>query len=156
MSVVLVTGSAGLIGAETVRFFAAEGFDVVGIDNDMRRVLFGDHASTAWSGERLQAEVTKYEHVDGDIRDPDLLESVFGRKGRAICAVVHTAAQPSHDWAARDPQTDFGINANGRSTCLKPLAGIAQMRLLYLPVQTRFMATHPIYCRWSRERRGGR
>jgi CDP-paratose 2-epimerase len=61
----------------------------------------------------LQAEVKKYEHVDGDVRDPDLLESVFGRKGRAICTVVHTAAQPSHDWAARDPQTDFSINANG-------------------------------------------
>ena len=119
MSVVLVTGSAGLIGAETVRFFAAEGFDVVGIDNDMRRVLFGDHASTAWSGERLQAEVTKYEHVNGDIRDSNLLESVLGRKGRAICAVVHTAAQPSHDWAACDPQTDFGINANGTLNLLE-------------------------------------
>jgi CDP-paratose 2-epimerase len=119
MSIVLVTGSAGLIGAETVRFFAGEGFDVVGIDNDMRRVLFGDDASTAWSRERLQAEVTKYEHVDGDIRDPDLLEAVVGRKGRAICAVVHTAAQPSHDWAARDPQTDFGINANGTLNLLE-------------------------------------
>ena len=119
MSVVLVTGSAGLIGAETVRFFAAEGLDVVGIDNDMRRVLFGDDASTAWSRERLQTEVTKYEHVDGDIRDPDLLESVLGRKGRAICAVVHTAAQPSHDWAACDPQTDFGINANGTLNLLE-------------------------------------
>ena len=119
MSVVLVTGSAGLIGAETVRFFAAEGFDVVGIDNDMRRVLFGDDASTAWSRERLQAEVKKYRHVDGDVRDRELLELVFGRKGRAISAVVHTAAQPSHDWAARDPQTDFGINANGTINLLE-------------------------------------
>jgi CDP-paratose 2-epimerase len=119
MSVVLVTGSAGLIGAETVRFFAAEGFDVVGIDNDMRRVLFGDDASTAWSRQRLLAEVKNYEHVDGDVRDPDLLESIFGRKGRAICTVVHTAAQPSHDWAARDPQTDFGINANGTLNLLE-------------------------------------
>ena len=119
MSVVLVTGSAGLIGAETVRYFAAEGFDVVGIDNDMRRVLFGDDASTAWSRQRLQAEVKKYEHVDGDVRDPDLLEAVFRRKGSAICTVVHTAAQPSHDWAARDPQTDFGINANGTLNLLE-------------------------------------
>jgi len=119
MSVVLVTGSAGLIGAETVRFFAAEGFDVVGIDNDMRRVLFGDEASTAWSRERLQAEVKKYQHIDGDVRDPELLEAVFNRKGRAISAVIHTAAQPSHDWAARDPQTDFGINANGTINLLE-------------------------------------
>jgi CDP-paratose 2-epimerase len=119
MSVVLVTGSAGLIGAETVRFFAAEGFDVVGIDNDMRRVLFGDDASTAWSRQRLQAEIKKYEHVDGDVRDADLLESIFRRKGRAICTVIHTAAQPSHDWAAREPQTDFGINANGTLNLLE-------------------------------------
>jgi CDP-paratose 2-epimerase len=119
MSVVLVTGSAGLIGAETVRFFAAEGFDVVGIDNDMRRVLFGDDASTAWSRERLQAEVKKYQHIDGDVRDPELLEAVFNRKGRAISAVIHTAAQPSDDWAARDPQTDFGINANGTLNLLE-------------------------------------
>ena len=119
MSVILVTGSAGLIGAETVRFFAAEGFDVVGIDNDMWRALFGDDASTAWSRERLQAEVKKYQHIDGDVRDPELLESVFNRKGRAISAVIHTAAQPSHDWAARDPQTDFGINANGTLNLLE-------------------------------------
>ena len=119
MSVVLVTGSAGLIGAETVRFFAVEGFDVVGIDNDMRRVLFGDDASTGWSRERLQAEVKKYQHIDGDVRDPELLEAVFNRKGRAISAVIHTAAQPSHDWAARDPQTDFGINANGTINLLE-------------------------------------
>src|SRR3954453_913350 len=119
MSVVLVTGSAGLIGAETVRFFAAEGFDVVGIDNDMRRVLFGDGASTAWSRQRSQAEIKRYEHIEGDIRDPELLDAVFGRKGHAISAVVHTAAQPSHDWAARDPQTDFAINANGTLNILE-------------------------------------
>jgi len=119
MSVVLVTGSAGLIGAETVRFFAGEGFDIVGIDNDMRRTLFGDDASTAWSRQRLQAEIKKYEHVDGDIRDPELLEVIFGRKGHAICAIIHTAAQPSHDWAARDPQTDFGINAGGTLNLLE-------------------------------------
>ena len=69
MSVIVVTGSAGLIGAETVRFFAAEGFDVVGIDNDMRRVFFGDEASTAWSRQRLEIEVKNYQHIDGDIRD---------------------------------------------------------------------------------------
>ncbi len=69
MSVVLVTGSAGLIGAESVRFFAAQGFDVVGIDNDMRRVFFGDEASTAWSRQRLEIEIKTYRHVDGDIRD---------------------------------------------------------------------------------------
>ena len=67
MSVILVTGSAGLIGSESVRFFAAEGFDIIGIDNDMRRVFFGEEASTAWSRQRLEIEVRNYRHVNGDI-----------------------------------------------------------------------------------------
>ena len=119
MSVVLVTGSAGLIGAESVRFFAAEGFDIVGIDNDMRRVFFGNDASTAWSRQQLEIEVKKYRHVDGDIRDITLLDSVFAHYGNAIVAVIHTAAQPSHDWAAGDPQTDFTVNANGTLNLLE-------------------------------------
>src|SRR4051794_1640976 len=119
MSIVLVTGSAGLIGAESVRFFAAKGFDVVGIDNDMRRVFFGNEASTAWSRQRLEIEIENYQHVDGDIRDTALLDTVFARYGTAIAAVVHTAAQPSHDWAAWDPQTDFTVNANGTLNLLE-------------------------------------
>jgi CDP-paratose 2-epimerase len=119
MSVIVITGSAGLIGAESVRFFAAEGFDVVGIDNDMRRVFFGDEASTAWSRQRLEIEVRKYQHVDGDIRSAELINRVFARYAKAIAAVVHTAAQPSHDWAARDPQADFTVNANGTLNLLE-------------------------------------
>jgi CDP-paratose 2-epimerase len=113
MSVVLVSGAAGLIGAEAVRFFAEAGFDVVGIDNDMRRVFFGNEASTAWSRQQLETEVKGYKHVDGDIRDAALMNSVFARYGPAVKAVIHAAAQPSHDWAARDPQTDFSVNAGG-------------------------------------------
>src|ERR1700744_3988612 len=119
MSVVVITGSAGLIGSESVRFFATLGFDIVGIDNDMRRVFFGEEASTAWSRRRLEAEVKTYRHVDGDIRDTAMLQSVFAKYGRAITAVIHTAAQPSHDWAARDPQTDFAVNANGTLNVLE-------------------------------------
>jgi CDP-paratose 2-epimerase len=119
MSVIVVSGSAGLIGAEAVRFFAAEGFDIVGIDNDMRRVFFGNEASTAWSRQRLEIEIAKYRHIDGDIRDVALINSIFDRYGTAIAAVVHTAAQPSHDWAARDPQTDFTVNANGTLNLLE-------------------------------------
>ena len=119
MSVIVVTGSAGLIGAESVRFFAAEGFDIIGIDNDMRRVFFGDEASTAWSRQRLEMEVKQYQHVNGDIRDAAMIDSVFARYGKAIVAVVHTAAQPSHDWAARDPQVDFTVNANGTVNLLE-------------------------------------
>jgi CDP-paratose 2-epimerase len=119
MSVIVVTGSAGLIGAEASRLFADVGFDVVGIDNDMRRVFFGDDASTAWSRQRLEMEVRSYRHVDGDIRDGALIDRLFARHGRAIAAIVHTAAQPSHDWAARDPQTDFTVNANGTLNLLE-------------------------------------
>ena len=102
-----------------MRFFAAQGFDVVGIDNDMRRVFFGDEASTAWSRQRLEIEIKTYRHVDGDIRDQGLLDQVFSRYGGAIAAVIHTAAQPSHDWAASDPQTDFTVNANGTLNLLE-------------------------------------
>ena len=119
MSVIVVSGSAGLVGAESVRFFAAEGFDVVGIDNDMRRVFFGQEASTCWNRQRLEIEVRHYRHIDGDIRDTALIELVFASYGNAIAAVVHAAAQPSHDWAARDPQTDFTVNANGTLNLLE-------------------------------------
>lgn len=113
MSVAIVTGAAGLIGAETVRLFSKNGLDVVGIDNDMRREFFGDEASTAWSRKRLQREISNYKHIDGDIRNLEAIDALFAKYSKAVVAVVHTAAQPSHDWAARDPQTDFTINANG-------------------------------------------
>jgi CDP-paratose 2-epimerase len=119
MGVVVVTGSAGLIGAEAVRFLAAQGFDVVGIDNDMRRVFFGNDASTAWSRQRLEIEVKSYRHIDGDIRDAELMNATFAQYGKAIDAVIHTAAQPSHDWAARNPQVDFTVNANGTLNLLE-------------------------------------
>lgn len=113
MGVVLVTGSAGLIGAETVRQFAGLGHKVVGIDNDMRAYFFGADASTRWSLERIREDASKYEHHDIDIRDYAGLEAVFKTYGSDITLVVHTAAQPSHDWAAKEPLTDFGVNAQG-------------------------------------------
>jgi CDP-paratose 2-epimerase len=119
MSVVIVTGSAGLIGAEAVRLFAGQGLDVVGIDNDMRREYFGDEASTAWSRRALAEEFPNYRHFDVDIRDRDCLDKLFDDLGTAIQAVVHTAAQPSHDWAARDPFTDFDVNASGTLNLLE-------------------------------------
>lgn len=114
MSVVLVTGAAGLIGSETVDFFCGLGFDVVGIDNDMRRTFFGDEASTAWNRDQLRARhQERYRHVDLDIRDQDGIEQLFSHYGKNISLIVHTAAQPSHDWAAREPITDFSVNATG-------------------------------------------
>jgi CDP-paratose 2-epimerase len=113
MAVALVTGSAGLIGSEAVLLLAGKGLDVVGIDNDMRRYFFGDDGSTAWRRQRLERDVPGYRHLEADIRDEGAMASAFSRYGRSIAIIVHTAAQPSHDWAAREPMTDFSVNATG-------------------------------------------
>jgi CDP-paratose 2-epimerase len=110
MSVAIVTGSAGLIGSEMVVALCSRGLDVVGIDNDMRRVFFGQEASTAASLERLLHQ-PRYRHHSIDIRDQAAVEQLFAHYARDISLVVHTAAQPSHDWAARDPMLDFDVNA---------------------------------------------
>jgi CDP-paratose 2-epimerase len=120
VSVALVTGSAGLIGSEAVRHFAGLGLDVVGIDNDMRAQFFGAEASTAWNVLRLTSEFgDKYTHSDVDIRDRDALGKIFKKYGKDIAVVIHTAAQPSHDWALRDPYTDFDVNAGGTLNVLQ-------------------------------------
>jgi CDP-paratose 2-epimerase len=120
MTVAVVTGSAGLIGSEAVRHFAGLGLDVIGIDNDMRAKFFGSEASTAWNVQRLTAELgSAYAHNDVDIRDRAALSAIFAKYGRDIAVVIHTAAQPSHDWAVRDPYTDFDINAGGTLNVLQ-------------------------------------
>src|SRR5580704_10310410 len=107
MSVAIITGAGGLIGAEAAKFFNRRGMVVVGIDNDMRAKFFGPDASTRWSWQRLKQELPFYQHIEADIRDGDAIENVFARYGRNVSIVVHAAAQPSHDWAAREPLTDF-------------------------------------------------
>lgn len=119
MAIALITGSAGLIGSEAVRHFAANGLDVVGIDNDMRQTFFGREASTQWNRDRLQADLPTYRHENLDIRDIPALTALFGEFGKSIALIIHTAAQPSHDWAARDPHTDFTVNANGTLNLLQ-------------------------------------
>ena len=115
----IITGSAGLIGSEAVRLFADKGLDVVGVDNDMRAAFFGPEGSTAWNRRALENSVPRYSHIDADIRDGDAIDRLFGRYGASIATVIHAAAQPSHDWAARDPHTDFTVNANGTLTLLE-------------------------------------
>ena len=112
MKKALVTGSSGLIGSESTRFLIDKGFKVVGIDNDMRKNFFGEEASTRWMRERLESEFKdSYTHLNIDIRDEKKIENVF--KSNKFDLVVHTAAQPSHDWAAKEPMTDFDVNARG-------------------------------------------
>jgi CDP-paratose 2-epimerase len=119
LNTIIVTGSAGLIGSETVKHFAAEGRHVVGIDNDMRSRFFGAEASTRSTRDHLVQTIGEYEHHDVDIRDAAAVRSLFQQHAGRIAAVVHTAAQPSHDWAARDPQMDFTVNANGTLNLLE-------------------------------------
>lgn len=108
---ILVTGSGGLIGSESVNFFCKSDFDVVGIDNNMRAYFFGEEGSTKTSIERLSQTYKNYKHYNFDIRDQQSLEEIF--KKYQFDLIIHTAAQPSHDWAAKEPQTDFSVNANG-------------------------------------------
>ena len=119
MSVAIVTGSAGLIGAEAVRFLSAQGLEVVGIDNDMRSSFFGPAASTQWSREKLQATLPRYRHHSVDIRNQADINPIFEHYGSSVSLIIHCAAQPSHDWAAKDPIEDFTINANGTQVLLE-------------------------------------
>jgi len=119
MGVAMITGSAGLIGSDSVYLFAEKGLEVIGIDNDMRSYFFGDEASTAWNVAVLKERVPGYHHLNEDIRDLKAMERVFSEYSSDIRVVVHNAAQPSHDWAAKEPFTDFSVNANGTLVLLE-------------------------------------
>ena len=120
MSIAIITGSAGLIGSEAAAWFGQLGLEIVGIDNDMRSKFFGSEASTAWNRKRLQDELgDRYRHFEADIRDAAEIERIFSLFGKDIVLVIHAAAQPSHDWAASDPATDFGVNATGTLNVLE-------------------------------------
>jgi CDP-paratose 2-epimerase len=135
----IVSGSAGLIGSEAATFFAEQGFHIAGIDNDMRAAFFGQEASTRWRlAELRRALGDRYTHYDCDIRDGAAVRSVFDAQ-REIPLVVHCAAQPSHDWAARDPQTDFSVNANGTLNMLEATRAVAPKAVFI------FTSTNKVY-----------
>ena len=122
--IAVVTGSCGLIGSESVSFFIEKGFDVIGIDNDMRAYFFGREASTLWQREILLKKFSKkYTHYDLDIRNFEAISNIFKQIKPDI--IIHTAAQPSHDWAAKEPFTDFTVNANGTLNLLEALRKFA-------------------------------
>lgn len=115
---ILITGCCGLIGSESVRFFIEKGFEVVGIDNNMRKYFFGDEASTKWQGDLLKEKYgKKFKLFEVDIRNNEEIERIF--KECSFDLIIHAAAQPSHDWAAKEPLTDFSVNANGTLVMLE-------------------------------------
>jgi CDP-paratose 2-epimerase len=120
MTVAVITGSAGLIGSAAARHFSRIGLEIVGIDNDQRSVFFGSEASTRWNRDRLQSELgDSYVHYETDIRDRAAVFSIMSSYRHDVSLVIHAAAQPSHDWAAKEPLTDFDINAVGTANMLE-------------------------------------
>src|SRR5947208_2584631 len=119
MPAAIVTGSGGLIGSESVERLIEAGFDVIGLENDMRAAFFGPEASTAHVTEALVERHPSFRSLDVDIRDREAIDRAFAAEASRIELVIHAAAQPSHDWAASDPQTDFTVNANGTLNLLE-------------------------------------
>lgn len=119
MSVAIITGSSGLIGGESVSFFSDKFDLIIGIDNDMRAYFFGKESSTDWNKNRLAEKYSNFKPHQADIRKYEELENIFKTYEKDIKLIVHTAAQPSHDWAAKEPLTDFGVNALGTLNLLE-------------------------------------
>ena len=113
----LITGSNGLIGSEAVCYFDALGWEVVGVDNNMRASFFGPDGDTRWNQERLLSVTRRFRHVEADIRDRQRILRLIGEE--TPDAVIHAAAQPSHDLAARIPFDDFDTNAVGTLNLLE-------------------------------------
>jgi CDP-paratose 2-epimerase len=140
MPTAIVTGSGGLIGSEAVTHLSAAGFDVIGLENDMRARFFGPEASTAHTTDRLTRTLPdSFRSLDVDVRDATTIEAVFAEHAGSLELIVHTAGQPSHDWAASAPQTDFGVNANGTLNLLEATRK-------YAPAATfAFCSTNKVY-----------
>ena len=139
MSIAIVTGSGGLIGAESVKFFSDKFDKIIGIDNDSRRYFFGKTASVASNINILKKEIKNYKHHNLDIRNKLKIEKIFKKYKKNIKFILHCAAQPSHDWAAREPFTDFLINALGTLNILESVRKYSQNAKLV------HMSTNKVY-----------
>jgi CDP-paratose 2-epimerase len=113
----LVTGSSGLIGSEVVEHFCRAGWDVHGVDNNMRADFFGPQGDTRWNLQRLRTACPAFQHHEVDVRHREAVLALL-RELRPQ-AIVHTAAQPSHDLAAKRPFDDFDVNAVGTLNMLE-------------------------------------
>jgi|TARA_B110000459_G_scaffold202434_1_gene255568 CDP-paratose 2-epimerase len=119
MSVALITGSSGLVGSEAVKFFCNKGFDVVGIDNNLRKFFFGNDGSTSWVKKKLEHNYKNFLNYDVDVRNFSNLEKIFKKYKKKISVIIHCAAQPSHDYGKNYPIIDFNINATGTLNLLE-------------------------------------
>ena len=119
MNKIIITGSSGLVGSEAVEFFSKKNFQVIGIDNNFRKKLFGNIADNKSNLKRLKKKYKNFYHKNIDIRNFKLLKKIFQLNKNEIKCIIHAAAQPSHDWAAKDPFVDFSINAQATLNLLE-------------------------------------
>ena len=119
MSLAIITGSTGLVGSESVNFFHDKGFDVIGIDNNLRKFFFGDSGSTNWIKSKLLKRNKRFKNYSIDIRNHNALDKIFKKYSKSISIIIHCAAQPSHDYGKNFPFLDFNINATGTLNLLE-------------------------------------
>ena len=119
MPIVIITGSVGLVGSEAVNFFSQKGFEVIGIDNNLRKFFFGNDGSTSWLKKKIIKNNPKYKHFNVDIRNYQSLEKIFKIYKKSISLIIHCAAQPSHDYGKNFPKIDFDVNASGTLNLLE-------------------------------------
>ena len=139
MSIALITGSNGLVGSESVNFFCKKGFDVVGIDNDLRKFFFGKDGTTLWMEKKLLKKNKNFKAINLDIRNYNSLEKIFKKYKKKISLIIHCAAQPSHDYGKNFPIIDFNVNATGTLNLL-------ELTKIYCPNSPFiFMSTNKVY-----------
>ena len=139
MSIALITGSNGLVGSESVDFFSKKGFDIIGIDNNLREFFFGKDGSTSWVKKKIKKEIKQYSHYNVDIRSYQSLEKIFKKYKKYISIIIHCAAQPSHDYGKNFPILDFNVNATGTLNLL-------ELTKIYCPhAPFIFMSTNKVY-----------
>ena len=139
MSIALITGSNGLVGSESVKFFSQKGFNIIGIDNNLREFFFGKDGSTQWIKNKLKKQIKNYSHYNTDIRNYKKLEKIFKKYKKNISVIIHCAAQPSHDYGKNFPLLDFNVNAAGTLNLL-------ELTKIYCPDSPFiFMSTNKVY-----------
>ena len=119
MDIIIITGSNGLIGGDAVEYYSSKFDYVIGIDNNLREYFFGSEGSTEWRKKMLESNFQNYIHYNMDVRNYNDLDKIYQKYNSDIKLIIHTASQPSHDWAAQEPLTDFTINANGTLNLLE-------------------------------------